>query len=149
MCPRVRAPVDVPQARFRNGWSAQYDVRYSCGELSRGSFHTWRQRLTELGFERLPVRIYLANSSLGGRQSVTNAHLNVIFVVESTTPRLKTTVLLPVLLPYSEPTDGRQPARGRTTLVSNWWTFTHAYFCRALVEKLQSKVTKKTKTCKS
>mmetsp|Transcript_7179 Transcript_7179/g.14576 ORF Transcript_7179/g.14576 Transcript_7179/m.14576 type:complete len:192 (+) Transcript_7179:258-833(+) len=56
----------------------------------KGSFHTWRQRLTELGFERLP-------------------------------------------------TDGRQPARGRTTLVSNWWTFTHAYFCRALVEKLQSK----------
>jgi len=57
---------------------------------TKASFHTLRQRLGELGFERLQD-------------------------------------------------SGRQPARGRKTLVSNWWTFTHDYFCRALVEKLKSK----------
>jgi len=35
-------------------------------------------------------------------------------------------------------TDGRQAARGRSTLVSNMWEFKHAYFCRALVNNLQS-----------
>jgi hypothetical protein len=53
------------------------------------SFHTWRQRAGELGFERLPV-------------------------------------------------DGRVSAKGRTTLMSNAWIFTHEFFCRALVNNLLS-----------
>ena len=55
----------------------------------RASFHTWRQRLDELGFERIV-------------------------------------------------NDGRSTAQGRTTLVSNNWTFTHTFFCRALINKLKS-----------
>jgi hypothetical protein len=57
--------------------------------LRRASFHTWRQRLDELAFERLV-------------------------------------------------NDGRSTAQGRTTLVSNNWTFTHAFFCRSLINKLKS-----------
>mmetsp|Transcript_15581 Transcript_15581/g.21534 ORF Transcript_15581/g.21534 Transcript_15581/m.21534 type:complete len:192 (+) Transcript_15581:90-665(+) len=55
----------------------------------KASFSSWRQRIGELGFERLP-------------------------------------------------TDERGPAQGRTTLVANWWAFTHPFFCRELVNKLKS-----------
>ena len=63
--------------------------------LRRASFHTWRQRLDELAFERLV-------------------------------------------------NDGRSTAQGRTTLVSNNWTFTHAFFCRSLINKLKSPSLKNT-----